>query len=149
MKNPTIAPEGSFYYTCDQLAQKDSKEFSKYMWEDVDGRPRFRWYKNVINIIELLSKYDFHFDIEKLAFKDFNDYFKSIYWVEQNDPESLVYIMSQMIAPVSEQVKKRVLNYLIELEYYNACAIIQKHLNTNPSSTSNINGKKENVKQTN
>ncbi|MBS2098801.1 hypothetical protein [Carboxylicivirga linearis] len=135
MKNPQLAPKGTFYFTCDELAKKDSKAFSEYMWTDVDGKPRFRWYKNVVNIVELLEKYDFHFDIEKLPFKDFEDYFKSIEWVMQNDPDSLIYIMSQMITPVSEKVKNKILSHLIELEYYHSCAVIQKHLQVKSTSS--------------
>nr|WP_321406644.1 hypothetical protein [uncultured Carboxylicivirga sp.] len=147
MKNPILAPEGTFYHTCDKLANSDSKAFSAYMWENVDGKPRFRWYKNVINVIELLSKYDFHFDIENLPFKDFEDYFESIHWVEQHDRESLVYIMSQMISPVSQKVKDKVLDYLIHMEYYNSCAVIQKYLRVNTvTSLTNKQFQKERLK---
>ena len=108
------------YY--DEIEKLDPSQKMDYSWEEVDGQPRYRWYKNSINAVHLIDH------IDNSSFSDLKIYYDSVDWVAQNDPEALVYIMSKITKPVTHIVKKKFLECLEALKCYEACAIVKESL---------------------
>ena len=116
----------------DELAKMDEDEEMDYMWEEVDGQPRYRWYKNSLNAVHLIEHIDKLRDIENSSFSDLEHYYNSVNWVAHNDPEALKHIMCEITKPVTEIVKEKFLENLEALKYYEACAIVKESLESIP-----------------
>lgn len=118
-----------FYDIIDKL---DFLESDKYAWEEIDGQPRYRWYKNALNSVYMISSIDDIRDIDNISFDDLGIYYDSVAWVANNDPKALEHIMGTLVEPVTDIVKQKLLNYLLERKYYKSCAIVKKHLASFP-----------------
>ena len=112
----------------DDLDKMDDYEKSDYCWEMVDGLPRYRRYKNSINVVHLIKSSDDHHNIENSSFADLEYYYDSVNWVALNDPEALKHIMGEINKPVNDLVKKKFLKNLEALKYFEACVIVKKYL---------------------
>lgn len=108
------------------------EEVDDYLWEMVDGQPRYRWYKNSINSVHLIECSDRHHDIDDSSFSDLKIYYESVNWVAHNDPEALAHIMGIITKPVTHIVKEKFLECLEALKYYEACAIVKESLASIP-----------------
>lgn len=118
-----------FYELIDKM---DYRERDAYMWKEVDGKPLYRWYKYALNSVYMISSVDEVRDIENVSFDDLDPWYESVVWVAKNDPEALVYIMSELIDPVTDIVKQKLLENLKAREYYTACDIVKKNLASFP-----------------
>lgn len=115
-----------------EVEKMDMETATSFDWEKIDGQPRYRWYKNARNSVELIARYDNHHEIKDHDYSDHKLYFDSIEWVTQNDPEALEYIMGTLSKPVTQLVKDKIIHQLTKLGYYEACAIVKKHLRSYP-----------------
>ncbi len=104
------------------------EEVDDYLWEMVDGQPRYRWYKKSINSVHLIECRDRNHDIDDSSFSDLKIYYESVNWVAHNDPEALAHIMGIITKPVTHIVKEKFLECLEALKYYEACAIVKENL---------------------
>lgn len=114
-----------FYDIVDKLSYPESDE---YAWEEIDGKPRYRWYKYALNSVYMISSIDDICDIDDIRFDDLGHYYDSVAWVAKNDPEALEHIMGTLVKPVTDIVKQKLLSHLLERKYYKSCAIVEKHL---------------------
>lgn len=111
----------------------DDMEAMDYDWEEVDGKPRYRWYKYALNSVYMISSIDDVRDIENIEFDDLGAWYECVAWVADNDPEALEHIMGKLIKPVTDIVKQKLLGNLEALNYYSSCAIVKKHLRSQPA----------------
>jgi len=118
------------YY--DEIKQKSHEERWMYSDEVVDGKPRYRWYKMALSTVDLISGCDDKFDIARCSFKDLAPWYEAAEWVALNDPEALVHIMRNLIPPVNNLVKQKLMEGLSREGDYKACAIVQQHLRSFP-----------------
>ncbi|MDM8160862.1 hypothetical protein QUH73_13645 [Labilibaculum sp. K2S] len=112
----------------DIVNKMDLHEATAYEWEEIDGKPRYRWYKYALNSVYMISSIDDICDIDDISFNDLGTYYDSVAWVAKNDPKALVYIMRTLVEPVTDIVKQKLLSHLLERKYYKSCAIVEKHL---------------------
>ena len=52
----------------DILNNMDLHEATTYEWEDIDGKPRYRWYKYALNSVYMISSIDDICDIDDISF---------------------------------------------------------------------------------
>ncbi|BAX82096.1 hypothetical protein [Labilibaculum antarcticum] len=114
-----------FYDIIDKL---DFSESDKYAWEEIDGKPRYRWYKYALNSVYMISSIDDLRDIDNISFDDLGAYYDSVAWVAKNDPDALKHIMGTLVEPVTDIVKQKLLSHLLKRKYYESCAIVEKYL---------------------
>lgn len=117
----------------DEIDKLNSENEMDYLWEMVDGQPRYRWYKNTINSVHLIECSDNHHEIDDSSFSNLKYYYESVDWVAHNDPEALAHIMGIITKPVTHIVKKKFLQSLEALKYYEACAIVKESLVSIPA----------------
>lgn len=132
------------YY--DEVEKMSPDAADDFDMEEIDGQPRYRWYKNALNSTYFIEQTDKRVDIDNIFFYDLEDYFISVDWVFRNDCETLVFIMGERIAPVTEPVKEKFLFHLTKMGYYGACAVVKEHLRSYPVPPERtFNRKKEKV----
>lgn len=117
----------------DEVKKLDADNEDDYLWEMVDGQPRYRWYKNSINSVHLIECSDNNHDIKDESFSDLKTYYESVNWVAHNDPKALVHIMGTITKPVTHIVKRKFIECLEALKYYEACAIVEESLVSIPA----------------
>ena len=114
------------YY--EEICKKSRDECYAYMDEIVDGKPRYRWYKLALNLVYMIADLDDKFDIDHRSFSDLGVWYEAAEWVAVNDREALVHIMAELVPPVTDIVKQKLLEGLIREGHYKACAIVKQHL---------------------
>lgn len=118
----------------DEIEKFSSDEdVDDYLWEMIDGQPRYRWYKGCVNAVHLIELSDRNHDIEEETFSGLKSFYNSVNWVAHNDPEALAHIMRVITKPVTHIVKKKFLECLEVLKYYEACAIVKESLVSIPA----------------
>ena len=110
----------------------DNFTASDYDWEEVDGMPRYRWYKNALNSVHMILDCDEKFDIDHADFSDLEYWYNSAEWVANNDEEALKYIYTELVPPVTQIVKDKYIACLTDLGYYKSCAMAMKYLQSYP-----------------
>ncbi len=118
------------YY--EEINKKSRDESWAYMEEMIDGKPRYRWYKLALNSVYMISDLDDKFDIDHRSFSDLGVWYEAAEWVAANDPEALVHIMAELVPPVTDIVKQKLLEGLTREGHYMACAIVEQHLQSYP-----------------
>ncbi|WP_297093321.1 hypothetical protein [uncultured Draconibacterium sp.] len=116
----------------EEINKKSRDECNAYMEEMVDGKPRYRWYKLALNSVYMIADLDDKFDIDHRSFSDLEVWYEAAEWVAVNDREALVHIMAELVPPVTDIVKQKLLEGLIREGHYKACAIVKQHLQSNP-----------------
>lgn len=124
------------YY--DIVENMDDDKADQYDWEIVDGKPRYRWYKYALNSVYMISSIDEKINIEDIPFDDLDPWYECVDWVAKNDPEALMHIMSKLVDPVHNIVKKKLLENLEDREYYSACVIVEAYLQSKPEPKERI-----------
>lgn len=114
-----------------------------YDWQEVDGMPRYRWYKNALNSVHMILDCDEKFDIDQADFSDLKYWYDSTEWVANNDEEALIYIYTDLIPPVTQVVKDKYIGCLTSLGYYKSCAIAMKCLKSYPVPRERTLGRKK------
>ncbi len=103
-----------------------------YEWQEVDGKPRYRWYKYALNSVHMILDCDKKFDIDHADFSDLKVWYDSAEWVANNDEEALKYIYTELVPPVTQIVKDKYIECLTSLGYYKSCAMAMKYIKSYP-----------------
>ncbi len=127
-----LLPANHYSMFYDELKKRDLFECDQYAWELVDGKPRYRWYKEAQTAIPLIAECEKKHDITHSDFADLEVYFTSMNWVACNDPGALQYILARRSNPVSRSVKEKILQYLEKFQYFEACGLVKLFLATQP-----------------
>ena len=110
----------------------DSFKAMDYEWQEIDGKPRYRWYKYALNSVQMILDCDEKFDIDHVEFSDLKVWYDSVEWVANNDEEASKYIYAELVPPVLQIVKDKYIDCLTDLGHYKSCAIAMKYLRSSP-----------------
>lgn len=118
-----------YYNDVDKM---DSFKARDYQWQEVDGKPRYRWYKYALNSVHMILDCDKNFDIDHADFSDLKVWYDSAEWVAKNDEDALKYIYTELVPPVTRIVKDKYIDCLSNLGHYKSCAMAMKHIKSYP-----------------